>query len=285
MMLMSHLVGVGCFAKGLVMHRASAALMNVLMRWGLSFTLLCSVTACSTDEPEPEQIAQAAESASCVLFAGNPHCPMGTASVALGSNGLMVTGMHTAGVDGVSIDLPDVTSFEPKGIFQAGATEATIIARSINQGVSTSTMTTIIGSPGFRTISASFTGSGQGSTYSAVFYRGDQEVGFIAGIPNGATAVPTIIMPPTRPCATCPIVDPGEDPDFFKVRPTGACVWGKTFTRAQAFVMLNGRRISIDKVELVEEVSGSGSYPYLSFNRIEYTHDSGSLLLTGETIH
>lgn len=47
----------------------------------------------------------------------------------------------------------------------------------------------------------------------------------------------------------------------------------------------NGEVIKTDFVELQEEVSpAKSSYPYLTFNRIDYMYDGGSLTLTDEKL-
>jgi hypothetical protein len=271
------------------MNRVRASFMGL----GLPFALLCSVAGCKTEEPQAsgDEVAQAAtgdSAASCVEFAGNTHCSLGAASVALSDKGeLSVSNMRSVGKDGVSIHLPDVTSFVPTGVFERGSTGSKMLARSINEGVSTSTMTSAIDSRGI-SLSASFTGNGQASSYSAIFSRDGQEVGRLSNLPNGQ-------MIRVLPCRPWPWCTDRPRPPIFHIRAVagdgdtdaaGACSWVQRFdpSAPPSVLLANGQTVAVDNIELREEVPAGGSYPYTSFNRIDYTYDGGTLLLTGEEI-
>lgn len=261
---------------------------------GLPFALLAGISGCNSDAASDSGALgeQAVSTANCVELAGNSHCSLGTARLALSQKGeLGVSGMRTAGKDGVAINLPDVTSFIPSGVWSRGTTGTKMVARSINEGVSTSTMNASIDQGGVM-LSASFTGAGQASTYSAIYSRNGEEVGRISNIGNG-----TVLRPILRPCQPWPRCLWEPLPPIFHIRlavntpvPTaetsGACSWEQRFNpNSPAQVTFeNGETVEVDNIELREEIPAGGSYPYTSFNRIDYTYDGGTLTLTGEEI-
>lgn len=267
---------------------------------GLPFALLCGLGGCKTEEPQEtgDASAQAAtriDPAACVEFAGNSHCSLGAAKVELNARGeLAVSGMRTAGKDGVAINLPDVTSFIPKGVYTRG-NGTKMLARSINEGVSTSTMSASIEQGGV-VFAASFTGAGQASTYSAIYSRNGQEVARISDLGNGQ-----VLRPIFRPCSPWPFCRWEPLPPIFHIRTvlaanataagskaeaSGACSWEQRFDPNEpALVTLeDGRTVEMDNLELREEIPAGGSYPYTSFNRIDYTYDGGTLVLSGEEL-
>jgi hypothetical protein len=260
--------------------------------FGLTFAFLCNVTGCSSEKPEAtsDESAQAdgATPAACVEFAGNEHCSLGNAKLRVSPTGgtLTVSNLSAAGKDGVAINLPEVTSFIPTGTYANSAATSTLIVSAINVDVTTSTVKAVNTAPG-TSYSATFTGSGQSSTYSAIFSRNGQEVARVAGIPNGQVGIPPVAalgrvwqwikfhvrIVPASIAATADV--------------SGACSWEQSFDpNAPASVTLaNGQAIEVDNLELREDVPVSGSYPYTSFNRIDYTADGGTFTLTGEEIH
>ena len=256
--------------------------------FGLTFALLGSVTGCSSEESEDtsDESAQAAgvTPAACVEFAGNAHCSLGNARLRVGST-LTVANLSAAGKDGVAISLPEATSFIPTGTYANSAATSTLIVNAVSDGVTTSTVKAVNTDRG-TSYSATFTGSGQSSTYSAIFSRNGQEVARVAGIRNGQVGVPALATPgriwrwikfhvrivPASLAATADV--------------SGACSWEQSFDpNAPASVTLaNGQAIEVDNLELREDVPVAGSYPYTSFDRIDYTADGGTFTLEGEEI-
>jgi hypothetical protein len=230
----------------------------------------------------------------CVDFQGNRHCALGAAKLTTDGASLQASGLTTAGKDGLAILLPDVTQFTPSGRLD-NKSGRTLFARSINEGVSTSSLTVQRSLEGF-SLAASFTGSAAGSTYSARFYKEGQLVGTIGGLQSGGTA---IFVP--RPCNNprCWILIPDFPPwpPFLVVQnpvgdngggigQPGACVWRLDFGKDNQIqpTLADGSTVLADAVDLVEDVQGQGSYPYLTFNRIDYTTDAVSGRIDGEAI-
>ncbi len=257
----------------------------------LAFALLCGVSACGTSEPElpSDESAQGISPAGCIPFAGLLHCSKGAASLRLSPDGgsLGVFNMKTAGQDGVSIGLPEATSFIPDGTYANSATNSTQVANAISDGVTTSTIKAVTTDRG-TLYSASFTGNGQATTYSAILSRSGREVARIANIPNGSTGVP-----PVQPSALGRIwrwikfhvrIVPASA--TASATASGACSWEQSFDAdAPAKVTLaNGQTVEIDNLELLEDVPVGGSYPYTSFDRIDYTSSGGTFTLNGAEI-
>ena len=225
----------------------------------------------------------------CVDHQGNKHCPLGGAKLTPSDDGssLALAGLGSPD-DGVAILLPDVTQFSASGAIDPKA-GTTLFARSINEGVSTSSMTLTRSNDGF-TLSAGFTGSGAGSTYTARLYSGGQVVGEVPGVPSGTA----MLLP--RPCNfpppgcrwPAPLPWPPWPP--FRViqsgNNAGACVWTVAFGRGNEVqaALADGKSVIVDAIDLVEDVIGPGSYPYLTFNRIDYTGDAGDARIDGEQL-
>src|SRR5688572_28618570 len=66
---------------------------------------------------QSQELAALSDDDGCVDFQGIRHCPLGSATVSLGKDGrqLEVNRMADPRRDGVSILLPDVSSFQPDG--------------------------------------------------------------------------------------------------------------------------------------------------------------------------
>jgi len=259
--------------------------------FGLTLALLCNVTACSSDEPQDlsDERAQAAgvRPAACVDFDGNAHCGLGNAKLAVSpaDGALTVSNLSAAGRDGVSISLPQATSFVPTGTYANSAAASTLIANAISNGVTTSTVKAVSTARG-TSYSATFTGSNQAGTYSAIYSRNGQEVARVAGIPNGQVGTPPMaarniwrwikfhvrIVPSSRAAAAADV--------------SGACSWEQSFDPSApvSVTLANGRVVEVDNLELREDVAVGGSYPYLSFDRIDYTADGGTFTLNAEKI-
>jgi hypothetical protein len=274
-------------------------LLSVLAAGGLTACHADDSTAASDDLG---RIAATETSADCVDLDGNKHCALGKATLATMANGgVQINGMATAGNDGVAIMLPDVTQFSATGQADSKSSGTTLLARSINEGVSTSSMTLQrLASSDSYAISASFTGSGAGSTYTAVFYDNGKQVGTIGGLPSGQ---PAAMVPPRGcrpfPCITIrPIPIPPWPPFLVVQNPLdgsggstgpgapGACVWKINFGQDNLIApkLADGTTVLADEVDLVEDVKGQGSYPYLTFNRIDYTSDASDGQITAEII-
>jgi hypothetical protein len=253
------------------------------------------LAACHSDDSpaatdDLDQIAEPATSQDCVDFAGNKHCALGNAKLALAANGasLQASGLAVAASDGVQILLPDVTQFTPSGAVNRNPSGNTLVARAISTGVATSSLTVQRSATGF-SIAANFTGSGAGSTYNALLYNSGQLVGTIGGLTSGGPP-----MFPTFPCSIIPctihLPPVPHLPTFFVVPRSGgvgtpgACGWKLNFEADNLIQVTlgNGSTVIADAIALVENVPGQGSYPYLTFNEIDYTTDALGLEIDGE---
>lgn len=263
-------------------------------RLGLVFAFVgAGIAGCdgksSTTSNDPANLESPDYGPVCVEHQGFKHCQLGEAKLDESREGssLAVTSLREADKDGVAILLPDVTEFTAKGGLGIGAF-GTLIARSINEGVSTSTLTLQFTEAGFK-FSAGFTGSGAGSNYTVKLYDGDK---LVAGLPSRGNDLVTI----WEPCFPWP--DCEEIPPFRVVQAreveqeaeaeaeAGACIWSIPLGRGGAVgvTMGDGTQVVADRLDLVEDVPGSGSYPYLTFNRIDYTANNGTIRIGDEHI-
>ena len=261
--------------------RVSVTRLSMIVALGLAACHGQDSTAASDDRA---RVASSETGPDCVEHQGNRHCPLGGARLMPSDDGssLALTGLRSQ-EDGVAILLPDVTEFSASGAIDPKA-GTTLFARSINEGVSTSSMLLKRSPEGF-SLSAGFTGSGAGSTYTAMLYSGGRVVGEIPGVPSGTE----MLLP--RPCCRWPVPWPPWPPwPPFRVIQTGnnagACVWSVAFGRGNEVqaTLPDGKTVLADAIDLVEDVRGPGSYPYLTFNRIDYTGDAGNARIDGEQL-
>jgi hypothetical protein len=268
-----------------------------LVRFGFGALLLgASFAGCRGEGVATDQATRGAEvGAECTDFQGHLHCPLGGARLENRGDELRATELKSA-EDGVAILLPEVTEFISDGRFEGQG--SVMFARSINEGVSTSTMTLQRSDAGYL-VSASFTGNGDESKYDLNLYRRGELVGRIRDLgPDVNTPVERYncipgpwpnCRPPTPPhfrvvqrrttpgdrVHAAPLGDPSGEP--------GACVWTQPIDEVLV-TLEDGQQVIADRLELVEIVPAAGSYAYFTFNRIDYTSDGGGLVLTKEQV-
>lgn len=262
--------------------------MRKNQRWscmGVGAAVMALAASCSTEAAEPASArAEALAAAGCVEHSGFTHCSLGSATLTPSRDRatLTVGGARSAQKDGVAVVLPDVTSFVPDGKV-GGAAGSTFVARSLSAGVSTSSLTVRKSFAGY-TVSAAYTGSGDTSRYDAILFSGGAQVGRLRNLgPLDSTRViysdPDCPRGSTLPWPDCLWVRPNP----FHITPYGACNWDLILGSAGQVELLDGQRVTVDRISFEEIVPASGSYPYLTFDRIDYTGDVGSFQLGAES--
>lgn len=247
--------------------------------------MLAAATAnCSTETTPTSERAEALAAAGCVEHSGFTHCSLGGASLTPSRDGatLTVGGARSAQKDGVAVVLPAVTSFVPDGKV-GGAAGSTFVARSLSAGVSTSSLTVRKSFEGYA-VSAAYTGAGDTSRYDALLYRSGVQVGRIRNLgPQDSTRIfysdPDCPRGSTVPWPDCLWIRPNP----FNITPYGACNWDLNLGSAGQVTLASGQRVTVDRISFEEIVPASGSYPYLTFDRIDYTGDVGSFQLGAES--
>jgi hypothetical protein len=231
---------------------------------------------------EQSQEVAAQSDAGCVDFEGLTHCPLGSATVSLGKDGrqLEVTRMADPRRDGVSILLPDVSSFHPDGRVEGSGPGVSLTASAFQAGTIVGRMTLQKTDDSY-VVSAAFTGTGGSSPYQVNLYRQDELVGSIAGLQSGQR----LALRRVRPVPWCCWPPPPPFRNMQRGPNVGACVWDQSFAGDEVVAALSdGTTVVADRIELEEVIPRAGSYPYMSFNRIDYTTDGAALVLTGERI-
>lgn len=265
---------------------------------GVTLVLLgAGILGCGQAEPSarfedaPALEPQAAGDA-CVTFQGNTHCPLGAATLFKnGNQSLRVGNMFAAGDDGVAIHLPEVTEFSARAMVKPAPDGLHIVARSISEGVSTSSMTTQQTDDGYA-VSATFTGDATTGTYNVNLYNNDVLVQSLDAVMSGETGFTwnhTNCAPGSVNYPMCLSVVISNTSGFRVVQggaDAGACVWtvGGPESADMLVQLPNGEVVIADRIDLVEQVDGSGSYPYLTFDRIDYTASGGPITITRETV-
>lgn len=228
--------------------------------------------------------------ADCVEFQGIKNCPLGDAKLSQDKASVLVDGLKTAGRDGVAFVFPSAHEFDldGEGIARAGST---LFSRAISEGVVTSTLTTRFTDDSF-TATPVFTGS-EGGAYSARFSLRGARVAVLADLTGSVTA---LIPHSCEPWPNCHWF--AMDMKFLQFElahpnvaaaaatdDLGACAWSFHFDEGRTFqvALPDGKQITADTVDFVENVTKAGSYPYLAFDRLDYTSSSASLRITSES--
>jgi hypothetical protein len=234
----------------------------------------------------------AALAADCAEFEGIQHCATGSAKLSTTSSGLEVTGFD--GQSGVAIQLGGATHWQIGTAFKGNsAGNAGFVSTAVAGGQVTSTMRFQQQGSQFG-VTATFTGAGSGSTYAAMVYNNGVFQGGQGNIPSGSRAM--IVNRYDNPLD--PWVDPWDpwwdpwwwpwwwwhDIGFGLVASNGGCFHSFGTSEPVTFTLPDGREVVGNRVELVEEVRGSGSYPYLSFDAMRLTGTIESLTIESETV-
>jgi hypothetical protein len=222
--------------------------------------------------------------AECVELRGIRHCPLGAARLIPHGDGavLEVTGNASAERDGISVVLPEVTSYTPTGRINGRAEGSALFARAMSGGKTIGTMSLARTPEGYR-VAAAFTGDDSAGTYNVNLYYRDELVGQLANRPSGGAGD---VLPYYRWWWWW-----WWDwywPSFWSTARSatpGTCVWAQQLAPGDEVLVTDdtGRTVLADRFELEEVVQRGGSYPYLSFDRIDYT-TGGAMLLEGENL-
>jgi len=257
----------------------------------LSMLLGGALAGCQIDDASPandplDDQDLSAQAQACTEFQGLEHCPLGNAKLAPGRDGatLDVTSMRKPGTDGVAILLPDSTEFDASGVRQSNSDSA-MIWKAVSGGAVTSTMTVQNTDDGF-TISGEFTGN-KPSTYDAILYRAGEVVGRVSGLNSGVDTLKArwsqrqlrVIVIRIKFVVIIIIIRANEQQ---QAGTEGACVWDMPLGQDAVTTLRDGKEVTFDRVELVENVLKGGSYPYLTFDRIDYTSNDESLQINRE---
>ncbi|AKQ63273.1 hypothetical protein A176_000185 [Myxococcus hansupus] len=244
-----------------------------------------------------------AQAQACVEFAGLQHCGVGAAKVSRTQQGVQIDNPDTSGKSGVAIHTPPAAAWN----FEAqtdGAQRQQFTAYAESAPVSTSSVES---RPDLTAYSATFTGSGEETTYSVLAYRSGRLVAAIGGVRSGEVGAVGVMIPtPGRTPSCRPIGQTLEQCRTvcrnngylncnycnMPCRPSGgfggatynsACFWRYTLQQ-QAVRLANGQTVEADEIVMQEEVSGPSNYPYLNFNRIDMQSTARTTVITGESI-
>lgn len=279
------------------MHSISNRATTVFMALA---ALIASAGCGPAEDAEAEDLGQVEQAAGyCIMANSRPHCTLGntqltTSPTPTGTTQVNVSGMNTVGADGVLISLPQATQWSSDGAVGTPRTGALHYrARAIASNIATSAAS-IDESNGQFTFTAGFTGTGQGSTYSVIIYNGTTPVAAATRIQSGKPAA-TVVRRSSSSGWWWPLfwflirdmpanIMAGNGTNV-AVNP-GACVWQERFAPGLLadFRLPDGRVYTGDRIDIIEEVPVTGSYPYLTFDTMEYTSNGGSLSLLNEIV-
>jgi hypothetical protein len=271
---------------------------RILFAPALAIALVgAGLAGCGDDGPvvtgdESPALAPRSDGTDCVEFQGRRHCRLGGAKVVPREDGkvIEVTQLAAAEQDGLSILLPDVTNFAADGRIDGTAPGSVLNVRALNDGNTVGTMS-LKRTEGGYVVSAAFTGDDNTGTYNVRLYNQEALVGTVSGLASGGDG---LYLPRFVPIwrwwwwwwwwpSFWNVRQPSRLPDGPEV---GACVWSIPFVAGDEVQVVadDGKPVVADRIELEEVVRRGGSYPYLTFNRIDYTTSGASMLLLGENI-
>lgn len=241
----------------------------------------------------------------CVEFQGLQHCGLGAVKVSASAKGVRIDSQEKepSGKGGVAIHTPPAAAWTAETRSE-GAQRNFFTAYAEDVAVSTSSVNSSRESTSY---SATFTGSGDATTYSVMAYYNGRLQAAVGGIRSGDTGAVAIMVPNPgwtpncRPrnqtyaqcesacyangysnCGYCNTLCP-LSVGFANAQLSGACLW--QYTVAEPGVQLpNGQTVRADRIVLQEEISGPSNYPYLNFNRIDVQTTARSTTITDESV-
>ncbi|WP_164021291.1 hypothetical protein [Pyxidicoccus trucidator] len=266
----------------------------------LSLNLRAALSAALLALLVPISQAQAQD---CVKFQDLNHCGIGAAKVSATEKGVRIDVPQATGKDGVAIHLPSAAAWTAE-IVSDGAQRNLFTAVAEGEPVST---TTVDSQADRTTYSATFTGSGENTTYSVIAYYNGRLQAAVGGVRSGEQGAVGMMIPGgnwTPSCrprtqtydaclsscyangySNCNYCSTPCRPyvGFGNAAANSACFW--TLAVAEPAVRLpNGQIVRADRIVLHEEVSGPSNYPYLSFNRIDLQTTARSTVITAESV-
>ena len=251
----------------------------------LAATLLSLAAGCQgeddgTQAEAPLKAQEAKAEAQCVeRFDGIQSCAKGNAKVAASEKGVDVSGVVDPKSDGVSSNFEGAIGWSQQADIRVGENRSpfSLAARDGDQVVSTLSV-----APGREAnqlaLLPNFTGTAGGSQYRVNVYQD--------GMLQGST-----IYEPQRYIIIIIIIHWWWWWDFYNWRAVspghniqdGACVWRMNAREGAFSVLIDGKEVRGNQLELVEEI-GDGHYPYTSFSGIDVTGPKGNFTLLNESI-
>ncbi|HZI07501.1 MAG TPA: hypothetical protein VEZ71_26020 [Archangium sp.] len=245
----------------------------------------------------------------CVKSDGLGVCAIGKAQLKpLDESSVLLTNLGDSGTDGAAISLGQATDWTAayETSSQEDAQQTTFTAVSDGAAIST---TTSVKRGDAREISATFTGSGADSTYTLQAYRQGELQAEVRGIRNGQIAARAIQIPGGNPPSCRPYYQ--TIPNCYSAcaqaqynsclycetrcsRPigfhnvsnevlVGACRW-VVRDSVSPVVLSDGNTVEADELVMTEEVRGTGSYPYVSFEKILFQASGGTARIGDQTV-
>jgi hypothetical protein len=214
----------------------------------------------------------------CLSFDGLQHCSVAGAVLEISPKDRLRVHNPTRDPNtGVTIDVPNVRSWEAEGIVDfAGTADDVLKAESISEGVVTSRAQVKRSPEGFA-FTAAFTGSVENRTYRVdVFLDGVRQGGAV-DVPSGLGGTPVTLG-----------VLQEFDVDIFNfiVQPNGACQWGFRSSAAggHPITLPDGQTLLGDEIRMTEQVKSAGGYPYTTFDGLVFRGNFVALEFESETV-
>ncbi|MCH9650460.1 MAG: hypothetical protein K0U98_19660 [Deltaproteobacteria bacterium] len=239
--------------------------------------------------------------AQCLELGGVDYCPLGSASLSASEAGLTVTGFGGDGTSGVASSFAEGNSWNVGlDIESSGDPQEQMSFTFLSDGetISQATLTRDEDAYG---VNVHYTGDAATSTYSILVYSG----GVFQGGSGGNSSLGGGVEPQlsrNRQWDDISFPDPFlsthhlhfllnllrrlgllEESDF-SIRSNGGCELGLHFATPVPMRLANGQVLTGDSVRFVEEVSGDGHYPYLSFDSVHIQGTMETMTISGETV-
>ncbi|CAM3056010.1 hypothetical protein G4177_33240 [Corallococcus sp. ZKHCc1 1396] len=262
--------------------------MNIRLTSRLMATALLSLTVAGCQGEEPQTPALSTQEAKaeqqCIEgFEGIKNCATGRAALTRTKEGIAVSGLEDVKTDGISSEIPRATSWEMRpdigGLGEKGQ-GLELAARDGDQVVSSLSIG-LTGNGDQVVLRPMFTGTPGGSAYRVNLYQNNRFLGFQHYEPDyGVNSDWYNIHIRFTP------IHIGfrnqTSSSFFDSISTGACVWSFRGAPGDFTLDVNGKRLSGDHLEIVEQVK-EGHYPYTGFSAIDVKAAARDFTILGES--
>ncbi|KFA91651.1 hypothetical protein [Archangium violaceum] len=245
----------------------------------------------------------------CVEADGLNVCAIGEAQLnQIDDSRIELHNLGDEGKDGAAISLGQATKWTASFVAPSTADSQRTTFTAVSDGDKISTATARkVGDT--REISATFTGSGADTTYTVRAYLQGELQGEVMGVPSGHTGVVTQArqngaQPTCRgfrqsvlacideckrfgfsSCAYCDVeCEHAVEFKSDRVMNIGACEWTLDNQPSTPVVLTDGTTVEADRIVLLEEVRGAGSYPYVGFEQILLQTSGGTAYLGNQTV-
>lgn len=268
-----------------------------MLRWknGFAFGVVAALGSFSA-------VAGSPVLAQCLNLDGVEYCPLGSASLSTSEAGLTVTGLSGDGSSGVASSFAEGNSWNVGLDIQSSEDPQEQMSFTFLSGGETISQATLTRDGDAYGVNVHYTGDAATSTYSILVYSGGVFQGGSGGNLSLGGGVEPRLDYSRQWDDISSFPDSGISDRLFRflldvlrrlgllvesdfgIRSDGGCELGLNFATAVPMHLADGQVLMGDTVRFVEEVSGEGHYPYLSFDSVHIQGTMEAVTISRETV-